>query len=851
MSVNDTGGPIIPDHPAWQAGLEALQAKDYDLAIAHLQIMAEQPPSQLQVKAQVALVKAYVGANQPERAIALCRQLSKSNQQSVQEWANNTLKQLVKRYPPKIPSQSKVKSKVTEVSPLVSSTGFVPFDPLENPATSKTIKSSKPVANKKSNSPPYQKKVTPVSEQNSEQNIITNQSGLPAVNSPDESSDQVNTQIDNQHIEPEIIHSDLSRNDQLNNVDTATEQTAEDSQQSENDVIPWTWQNAERAKGWKKLKTAKLNRLRIELAITAIALIWFIPNYFQLVFRTINDLLVWLPWLNPIQFFYQDHTNTIFICLGILFVALPWLTDVILKVFYGLEDLPQSYLLKKQPETQKLLRNYCQQQKLPVPSLKLLPISSPVIFTYGNLPRFARIAISQGLLDQLTEAEITTLYARELAHIQQRDFIVLSWATLLLQIPYLIYWQSTYWADKSLELPDYRWPPFIPSFFIQTLVFLTQILRVFANIIASFAYGTYWLWRWPLYWVAKQRVNYSDRLSVNLTGNPNALTRALLKITMAISHDVAQQKQTPPILESYDLLLPVNTKQSINIGSVIEQLSLSPIPLLQWDITHPYRQWFLVNHTHPLLGDRLLTLTKYAEYWKLETELNWQLPAPPQKKVGFNIKGWQHFLLQGAPYFGLPIGLASALMFWIVGAILDYVGLWRLSWVFGDLQLLLGILLIGFSLGTFIRINHFFPEGEIGRSLNNPDFHKLLADSQADPLDSQWVQMSGKLIGKPGMANWLGVDLMLQTNTGLVKLHYIAAIGPLRELFPKTTRPSDLIGKPVTVFGWWRKGATAWIDVETMKLKEGRTCYSSHPLFSTLVGCLTAIWGAYIIYRGF
>ncbi|MGL6283041.1 MAG: tetratricopeptide repeat protein, partial [Microcoleaceae cyanobacterium] len=290
MSVNDTGGPIIPDHPAWQAGLEALQAKDYDLAIAHLQIMAEQPPSQLQVKAQVALVKAYVGANQPERAIALCRQLSKSEQKSVQEWANNTLKQLIKRYPPKIPS----KPKVTEVSPPANATGFVPFDPLENPATSKSVKSSKSSVNKKivaSNTPPDLKKVTPASEQN----IITDQSVLPTVNPLEETSDQVNTEIDNDQKvinQPEIINIDPNQNDQLNNdVAVATEQSEDDSQNNENTAIPWTWQNAGRAKGWKKLKTAKLNRLRIELAITAIALVWFIPNYFRLIFRNINDLL--------------------------------------------------------------------------------------------------------------------------------------------------------------------------------------------------------------------------------------------------------------------------------------------------------------------------------------------------------------------------------------------------------------------------------------------------------------------------------------------------------------------------------------------------------------------------------
>jgi hypothetical protein len=104
------------------------------------------------------------------------------------------------------------------------------------------------------------------------------------------------------------------------------------------------------------------------------------------------------------------------------------------------------------------------------------------------------------------------------------------------------------------------------------------------------------------------------------------------------------------------------------------------------------------------------------------------------------------------------------------------------------------------------------------------------------------------------MGNWLGQDLILQTETGLVRLHYVSRfgyIGSLWQFFIKqATRPSDLIGQSVVATGWLRRGATVAIDLETLRSQGGRVSDSGHPIWSAVLAFAAAIWGAYIIIQG-
>ncbi len=620
------------------------------------------------------------------------------------------------------------------------------------------------------------------------------------------------------------------------------------------------WRQAGRAKGGRRLKTPNLTLLWLEQIVVGITLFWLSITLLKFSLDATNDFLVWLPYFQPIQIFYRDPTRNFIIFLLGLFIFSPWLIDGLLILTYNLQTLPPTTLINYSKEANKLLRTFCKKQKIRGITLKVLPINVPIAFSYGCLPRFYRIVVSQGLLDNLAEDEIATIYAREISHVQNGDFRLMSLANLMLQIPYTIYWQLTFLADFILDFINHQLPDFLPEFIKSFLPILVSAFRIFAAIISTLSYGLYWLLKLPILWLSRRRVYYSDRLACNLTGNPNGLTRALLKITIAMANDVENQGKIRNLLESFEILMPVGINQAITSGSVISSSGFASI--FNWDIFNPYRRWLEVNNTHPLLGDRLKTLGSYANFWKLETELNLgninpdvtaknQLSGTQKENIYTpqNLE-LQKLLLQGAPFFGILIGLVFAIFLWLIGIVSSAVGLWRLDWLFGDISILVGCLTMGFSIGILMRINHFFPDIKPTQLCQNPDLLELLTDLKALPLDSQAIQLKGKLLGKSGMSNWLGQDLILQTTRGLVRLHYSDRFGPVGNLWPQINRPSNFVGKSITVTGWWRRGATPWIDIDTLKTENSQSINSGHPLWSTILAFSLAIYGAYMVYTG-
>lgn len=851
-------GDSVPEKPSLKAGLLALKLKDYSEAIAHLEIISQQQPLKQQLKAQMGLVIAYERTKQVDKAISLCRNLSQSSDPETQTWASRNLKELLKRYPPQKSAQSTIDSpqnqELTALSQKNLETGFVPLNPTSNKSTpSKTNKK-----NSKNNSNLSVEKIDNLPE------VKTGKSSASVHLSPPHQNDTVQKKLFN------ISADKPTASNHFNNSSSKTtkksHQTFTNIPANISDRSPkLTWREAGRAKGGRPLKSPNLTRFFLEQIVVGIAIFWLSLTILKLSLDAINDLLVWLPYCQPIQLFYRDPTQNFVIFLLGLFIFSPWLTDGLLILGYGLKTLPTTTLISYSKEANKLLRSFCQKRKIRGITLKVLPIDVPIAFSYGWLPRFFRIVVSQGLLDKLAADEIATIYAREISHVQNGDFRLMSMATLMLQIPYNIYWQLTFGADWVLDFVNYRLPEFLPGSIKSLLPFLVSGLRILAATISTLSYGLYWLLKLPILWLSRRRIYYSDRVACNLTGNPNGLTRALLKITIAMAEDVQNQGKIRNLLESFELLMPVGINQAISIGSVVSSSGFESI--FNWDIVNPYRQWLEVNNSHPLLGGRLKMLGLYANFWKLETELNLgnintdvnsknQAISTDQKENISHLANnfdWRKLLLQGAPFFGMLIGLVFAGLLWLIGGISDVVGIWRLDWLLGDISTLVGCVAIGFSIGILIRINHFFPDLKPSKLLQNPDLVKLLSDPEALPLDSQPIQLKGQLLGKNGMSNWLGQDLILQTTKGLVKLHYSDQLGPVGNLWPKVNRPSDFVGKSITVTGWWRRGATPWIDINNinnLQADHRRTIQSGHPIWSTIVAFTIAIWGTYMIYVG-
>lgn len=736
-----------------ELGLSALRRKDYLSAIDRLTEACQTESNPVTViQAQMALVKAYRRSGNLQQARSLCELLSQSSSRKVRAWAAENLAKL-------------------NSDAAIDQTGFVPL-------------TTSPVDS--------QRERIDLSDL-SDLTDLTDRTGLTA--SPETDS------IDSNRFENPF---------QLTEAIAPLEPANSPAQPSTPQPASVPMQRAQK---WTTLGTGDLSLLAALQVGTAIATLYWVYGAVWLTLTQLNRQLAVAVWpfdLRGLAVFYEVSIWPIVFVLAVLMAIAPWLISAFLQRFYRLKPFSLTELERYSPEASRLLKRGCAQRRLAVPQLGVLAIDAPLIFSYGNLQRTARIVLSQSLLAQLDEAELAALYANELAHIVYWDFVPMTLVVLVTQIPYWIYWQVAGWGDRT-----------------------RGIFRAIAAIVSAISYGLYWLGRWPGLWLARVRQYYSDRFACNLTGNPNGLTSALLALSSLTASAIEQQGQTHPLLESFDLLLPIAPRAAISFDPRVLQSGL------EWDISNPARHWLTLNNSHPRLGDRLALQAGYARQWRL-------VPAVSLRSLPVRSP---QLWLQAAPFLGLMAGLAIALLLWLVGRVADGFEWRSIDWMDGDWGVLWGLMLMGFSIGTILRFNQFFPDIRSMNTQIDPSLAGLLSDAAKLPIDSQPVRLQGKLLGRSGIRNWLVQDLLLQTEDGLVKLHYLSQLGAAGNLLLHPHRPHTLVGRSITVTGWLRRGATIWIDVDSLRSTGGVTFRSGHPVWSTVLVIAAALLGTYLILQ--
>src|ERR671933_27462 len=121
------------------------------------------------------------------------------------------------------------------------------------------------------------------------------------------------------------------------------------------------------------------------------------------------------------------------------FFLSPYLMDLTQNWLYHTRWVSLAEIESLSPETAKVIKKVCKQKKLSSVRLGIIDDQNPTAFTYGSLPNSARLVVSQGLFTYLDDDEIATVYAHELGHIVHWDFAVMTLASTLVQITYLIY----------------------------------------------------------------------------------------------------------------------------------------------------------------------------------------------------------------------------------------------------------------------------------------------------------------------------------------------------------------------------------------------------------------------------
>ena len=109
-----------------------------------------------------------------------------------------------------------------------------------------------------------------------------------------------------------------------------------------------------------------------------------------------------------------------------LIVALGWIT------YFHSERAVLTALRARQvseverPELHRLVRELARSARLPMPRLFVSPAAQPNILTVGYGPRSAAVCCTEGLLAELSPAELRGVLAHELSHVTRRDVVVSS-----------------------------------------------------------------------------------------------------------------------------------------------------------------------------------------------------------------------------------------------------------------------------------------------------------------------------------------------------------------------------------------------------------------------------------------
>ena len=174
----------------------------------------------------------------------------------------------------------------------------------------------------------------------------------------------------------------------------------------------------------------------------------------------------------------------------------------------------------EEPELFRTVENLCIGAGLPMPKVYVIEDGSPNAFATGRDPEHAAIAVTRGLLKKLDKLELEAVIAHELSHVGNYDIRVMTIVVVLVGLSALM-------ADFALRLTFYGAGRRSSNrgrgggaavAIIYAIALIAIILTPIAAQLIRFA-------------VSRQREYLADASGALLCRNPDALARALEKIS--------------------------------------------------------------------------------------------------------------------------------------------------------------------------------------------------------------------------------------------------------------------------------------------------------------------------------
>jgi heat shock protein HtpX len=184
--------------------------------------------------------------------------------------------------------------------------------------------------------------------------------------------------------------------------------------------------------------------------------------------------------------------------------------------FFGHKLILWRYRAQPLPEREykwlyDMTRRLTQRANLPMPKLYLIPEMQPNAFATGPSPAQGIVAFTAGLLQSMTQEEVEGVLAHELAHIKNRDMLIMTVAATIVG--------AITWLVDML-----RWSVFFRGSRDREDNGLGLVLVIVVGIVAALAATLIQLA------ISRAREYDADRAAALMAGRPDGLISALAKL---------------------------------------------------------------------------------------------------------------------------------------------------------------------------------------------------------------------------------------------------------------------------------------------------------------------------------
>ena len=471
------------------------------------------------------------------------------------------------------------------------------------------------------------------------------------------------------------------------------------------------------------------------------------------------------------------------VLIGVQYLLSPWFIELCFSIDWEEDAVP--------PAVRAFVERMCREHNLPQLRIGIIESGTPNAFAFGRLQSDARIVITRGLLDMLTEDETNAVLAHEIGHVAHYDFAVMAVASMA---PLLL-WQIYVWTNRVNNL----------------------------RLVSYAAYVAYWAGQFLLLMLNRTREYGADHFSAQAAHAPNALSSALVKISygmvrerseaarLAAEGDSSSKKAARKTLQfghALSLMGIMSASSNSNALALGESSPEDAARVMRWDLVNPWARVYELSSTHPLTAMRLRALNREAEV----QGQNAAYPLPQDTRIR---------------WAGLPVEF----VFWAAPFVCGFL-LFTWGWIGKDLRRL-GIeppqnflpwllLLLGITWAARIVFRYH-------GSFQRRKVKDLIEDLDVSQMRPRAVEIEGEVVGHGIPGAFWSPDLVLRDDTGLMFLLYRSSI-PFGRLFFALRSADRLIGERVIIQGWYRRGLRPYVEMARVEAQVSKSSGEKGPL---------------------